>query len=199
MSEAGVSEALLRRLNPSMLLHSDKSISISETTGDGREDKGLGTITFQLTSPCIRLRLPPEPVKWLANKKCGDAVIFEFAGDQTILHLIEMKSTLGPDAWTKTKQQLAGAYHNVLALAGVLHLSSPFEIKAHVAFREDRLSPASTPDATLLKQPLGKPAAETFNDWSEGRIDIDGVADIPLKKIRRDNDGNASASLGYAV
>jgi hypothetical protein len=193
MSEARVSEALLRRLNPSMLLHGDKSISISETAG---EDKGRGTITFQITSRCIGLRLPPAPVKWLANQQCGDAVVFECVGEQTILHLIEMKSTMRPDAWTKTKKQLAGAYHNALALAGALHLSPPFEIKAHVAYREDRLSPTSTADALLLKQPLGRRAIEDFNDWSDGRIGIDGVADIPLNKIRRDSDGNASARLG---
>nr|WP_294513597.1 hypothetical protein [uncultured Rhodopila sp.] len=193
MHEARVSEALLRRLNPSMLLHSDKSISISETAGD---EKGRGTITFQLTSLCFRLRLPPEPVKWLANQQCADAVIFEFAGERTILHLIEMKTTMRPDAWTKTKQQLVGPYHNALALAGVLQLSPPFEFKAHVAYREDRLGPAATADGLMLKQPLGKLATETFNDWSEGRIGIDGMADIPLNKIRRDGDGNASASLG---
>jgi hypothetical protein len=47
-----------------------------------------------------------------------------------------------------------------------------------------------------LKQPLGKLATETFDDWSEGGIGLDGVADIPLNKIRRDEDGNASARLG---
>jgi hypothetical protein len=176
-----------------MLQYSDKSISISEAAGD---DKGRGTITFQLTSSCIGLRLPSEPVKWLQDQECGDAVVFEFAGEQTILHLIEMKSTMRPDAWTKTKRQLAGAYHNALAMAGVLHLSPPFVIKAHVANREDRLSPASSPDALLLKQPLGKSATEIFNDWSDGRIGIDGMADIPLNKIHRDSDGNAPASLG---
>lgn len=178
-----------------MLLHSDKSISISKTTGDGREDTGLGTITFETMSRCIGLRLPPTPVKWLATQRCGDAVVFEFTAGQTILHLIEMKSAMRPSEWIKTKQQLAGAYHNALALAGVLHLNPPFEIRVHVAYRDDRLTGRSSADGTILKQRLGGPATETFHDWTEGRIGIDGIANIPLNKIRRDENGDATAGL----
>lgn len=112
-----------------------------------------------------------------------------------ILHLVELKSTVDPDEWDKIKKQLKGAYHNALAVRGVLELPDISAVKVIITCSEDRLGSATSATTASLKFGLGKPQRYAAVDWLERRVAIDDLNDIPLNIVIRDPDGNASAHL----
>lgn len=183
---------VLKRLQAGSVTTSDKFVEVSEARGD---ERGLGTIRLQVEAPCLRLRLPEKPVRWLAAQKCADAIIFEFVGDKPVLHLVELKSRMTPGEWQKVKEQLSGAYHNALAVGGVLELPGFSAIRAHVACREDRVSAETTASPSTLKLGLGQRIPDGAADWIARRFTLDGIVNVPLSVIFRDTDGNASAQL----
>jgi hypothetical protein len=192
MADFPVPADILKRLRAESITVSDKFIDISETRGD---ERGLGTLILQVEAPCVRLRLPETPIRWLATQKCADAIVFEFSGEKPVLHLVELKSAMTPGGWKNVKEQLSGAYHNALAVGGVLHLAEFAAIRAHVACREDRIRPDATASPSTLKLGLGLRLPDGVSDWIARRFTLDGVANVPLSVILRDADGNASAHL----
>jgi hypothetical protein len=120
--------------------------------------------------------------------------VIEFSGDDPTLHLIELKSKMTRDKWLEVKDQLRGAYHNALAIGGVLELGGFAGVRVHVACNEDSISPAATANSSTLKAGLGKPIPDTI-DWVERRLTIEGIPAIPLTVTFRDKDGNAKAQL----
>ena len=134
---------------------SDEFVTVSETDGDGKDGRGIGTLTLHATAPSLCVRLPRQPVAWLDEKKSADAVILEFVGERPILHLVELKSKVTPKVWQTTKQQFRGAYHNALAVGGVLHVPGFSEIRAHIVYREDGISPEGSTAPSTLKLGLG--------------------------------------------
>jgi hypothetical protein len=174
---------------------SDEYVIVSETSGDGKDDRGVGTLMLHVAAPSICIRLPREPVSWLNERRCADAIVLEFFNESPVLHLVELKSKMTPKEWQKTKQQLRGAYHNALAVGGVLHLQGFSAIKTHVAYREDSVSPEGATAPSTLKLGLVQRLPDNVGDWIARRLVIDGIAAISLNLILRDAAGNAAGQL----
>jgi hypothetical protein len=183
------------RIDPSFIECDDTTIAVTETDHDG-QGRGPGTLTLTVTTPCIRIRLPRQtPAKWLKEKKCADSVVFEFVPDGVNLHIVELKSKVGPQEWLKCKQQFCGALHNALAINGVLELSEFRLIRLHLAYTTDTISPQTTAAPSTLKLGLGN-RVPGVADWIARRVDLDSWTAVPLSLILRDGQGNASATLG---
>jgi hypothetical protein len=196
MSELPVSAEILGRLDKDVIEHSNTEITVHEPKGSGASGKGKGTLFLKVSTHCIRIRIPDKngPAGWLTEQKCADAIVIEFSDDGPMLHLIELKSKMTRGQWRDVKKQLLGAYHNALAIGGVLELPRFAGVRVHVLCSEDSISPAATANSSTLKAGLGKPLPDTI-DWVERRLTLDGIAGIPLDVTLRDEAGNARARL----
>jgi hypothetical protein len=181
----------LKRLKPGIHCYSSTSISVVETAKGGE-----GEVTFRVCTPCLHVRIPEEPVKWLGTKSCGDSVIFEFINDEVHLHLVELKSKIGAKVLEKIKYQIHGAYLNALAISGVLEFSDFSSVTVHIAYNEDSFSVINNASPILLKMGLGEHRNSDVSDWIERRIRIQDLPDAcNVRDIIRDSAGNGHADL----
>ena len=94
---------------------SDEIFHLTEK-GEGQAD-----VEVSLSNPCILFRdLENRKLKYFKNNKCADYVLFEYQGQNWIVHIFELKKTVKTKEWEHIKQQFSGALQNALALAGVL-------------------------------------------------------------------------------
>jgi hypothetical protein len=164
-----------------------------------KEALGAGEVTFTPAENCYVFLPGGVPISWLENQKCADGAILA-ARDSACagIHLVELKSGIRASGWPNIKMQLEGLLHNVRALYAISGLTAPQQIKAYVAYRNDYISKANTAAPILLKMPLGLKAKQlgpSTEDWECNMISLLDDKNIPLVKIQRDENGNATASL----
>ena len=164
-------------------------IPVTETAAEG-----AGTLTLTMRTHSLAVRLK-DTIPWLVERKCGDAIVLEFFPDRLVAHLVELKSTVGDRKFEDAVSQFRGAYHNALAIAGVLELTKPDEIRCHVAFKVDRVSPVGNASPSGLKTRLGRKPAANAVDWIARRLTIDELQDIPFTWTHRGPDGNAAVEI----
>jgi len=190
-----ISEKILKRLKKEFHFFHDTEVSIEEKQGDGRGG-GVGTITLQVHSPCLCVRVPAEPIRWLSTKSCGDSIIFEFNHNIVHLHLLEMKSRITLNTWQKAKVQIHGAYLNALAMSGVLGIGDFGSVTVHIAYKEDSLHSNFNATPVVLKVGLGDHGSVDVGEWITRRV---AIQDVPtpcdLRLIIRDGAGDGKANL----
>ena len=166
---------------------------------------GEGTITFQVEHPCIAIRPDSKtpPISWLASHNCADGAFVSFTPDGIELHIVEMKSRLGPSDWEEVKIQFIGMLYNALALKGVTHMPEFSSITCYIAFKLDRISVETSPTPISFKRGVGiasiktqSPAiqSKSISDFRSGNVDIASQS-VRLVKLQRDQNGNATLSL----
>jgi hypothetical protein len=151
---------ILERIKVEYIAQSETKLDVAEA-----EEGGKGRVTFSLSSSCIRVRLPRQPIKWLRNQRSADAIIIQTRGEAVHLHLIELKSKMSASEWLKTKEQSDGAYLNALAIGALWKLPDFASVNLHVAYREDRLRSADVTAPSVLKRGLGERLPVDVSDW----------------------------------
>jgi len=189
-----VAPELLCLVNSDYRSESNTLIDITEIQTDGR-GRGAGRIRFAVSSPCVAVRLPGQPIKWLTNQKCGDAVIFQFTGDDVHLHVVELKSKMTAGEWIKTKEQVEGAYLNAVAIRSIWELPEFLSVSVHVAYGDDGLVPDRITTPSVLKPGLGSRSSVSVADWLSDRIYLGIIGHAHLLRIKRGSDGNAELAL----
>lgn len=111
-------ETRLELLEESFISISDHQIHLTE-----KEKQGSASLQIELRYPCILFHgLEKKKPQYFKNQKCSDYVMFEYAKDHWLLHIFELKRSVGISEWKRMKEQFLGALQNALALAGVLHI-----------------------------------------------------------------------------
>jgi hypothetical protein len=179
---------ILRRLDRN-LLKDGEVVPVTETAEDG-----AGTLSLTMRAKSLAVRLH-RTIPWLSEGKCADAIVFEFLPERLIIHVIELKKQVKLDTWRDMRRQLRGAFHNALALAGVLQITSIDEIQIHVAYTADLVTARESAVPSSLKQGVGRKPRADARDWETRRMQIDDRPDIPINLILRGPDGDAAAQI----
>src|SRR5207248_4484640 len=84
------------------------------------------------------------------------------ADDRFEAHVLEIKITITHQTWSKAKVQMRWSLHRLMAIAGTIG-ARVGRVRCYTAFRDDELSPLSSPDPAMNKLPIGdeSPVAET--------------------------------------
>lgn len=159
-------------LDSHLIVISDSQIHIDEKREQGRAD-----LTLNLQNPCILfMGLEEHRLGYFKNKKCADHVMFEQKENDWILHIFEMKRSVGEKEWKKIKEQFRGAIQNALALAGFLDITIDLNrVCVYSVYRNDKLNDVSNPVKLRYQMHDREPRkwAEDCRDWNEDRIRLD--------------------------
>ncbi|MBC7907680.1 MAG: hypothetical protein H7Y60_13185 [Rhodospirillaceae bacterium] len=155
----------LEWLNRDRLEFSETRVHVEETAREGK-----GVVSFDLTSPCLRLKVGEKPIAWLAEQRCADGLILELSNGRLRVHIIELKKIVRAVTWASIQEQFAGMLRNALAVIGVAGLPEMFEVVFYTAFTQDEVS--ATPDSLMeTKFEVGE-APLAPNSWTATHIDI---------------------------
>ena len=148
-----------------------------------------------------------------SKKKCGffrqestfgfqksvDHIIFEKQDTGWVLHLIEMKSTVGAKTWFSIKAKIRTSYFTALALANVLGITI-IKVHTYTTFEEEKFTPKSqTVNPATLHHLTGKLAIDPKSDeWDKEKILINVGTQIsfPHKAIKMNRSEDNSRLLG---
>lgn len=188
----------LELLNKSLITISREQIHLTEKKKEGTAD-----LQLQLYHPCILFHdLEKRKLQFFKNQKCSDYVMFEYAQDQNqwLVHIFELKRSVGESEWTHLKAQFMGALQNALALAGVLNITFNLnDVYVYTVFRNDKLNNhANTTKQRLKMYERNNPEYLASHDWNEEKIILDflGEHKFEHQKIKLDIEtGKASFQL----
>lgn len=135
-----------------------------------------------------------RPDKKFGLQKSVDHMIFEQRPEGWILHMIEMKSSVGNKTWIDIKLKVRASYLNAYALAKVLGIKIQ-EIYTYTTYEEEKFGTvADTTSPKLFVPPLGKVVVDYKKDeWDKNQITIELGKKITLPhygiKMERGTDG----------
>lgn len=104
-------------------------------------------------------------------KKCVDHVIWQHKGNDWILHLIEMKTTMGANTWIRVRRQNKGTYLAMVALAAALGIHF-IAVKSYTTYGEVVSDPEESPNLLTRKRTLGKWAQNILKEWKTGKVKL---------------------------
>ena len=109
--------------------------------------------------------------KDLGLNKSVDHVIFQNVSGKCVVHLIEMKTTVGARTWFDIKQKVRTSYLNILALAATLDIDIQ-KVVVYTTYNENKFDvPDTNPRAKVA--PLGiKPIDPQKDEWDKNIIHI---------------------------
>ena len=174
-------------LNKTLFVESDTEFELQEKIQEGRAN-----LTCTLAHYSIAFsNVDDHKLPYIKHRKCADALVFtKLDNDNWSLKVIEFKRTISISSWERSKEQFKGAILNSLAISGFLGIRKFVTIEVYSAFREDKLTVKDTDNPVLLKQYVGMPPQEKFEDWKNDYVRIDFINQkLPLKKINLDHDG----------
>ena len=116
-------------------------------------------------------------------KKAVDHFVLIKREDHWELHLIEMKTTVDSDQWTKIKYQMRSSYLNLRALIQFLGVSVKDEhIYAYTAYGNDCMESKQTTNPRMFYPKLGERAIDPKKDeWDSGYINLPLIRDVFVK------------------
>lgn len=158
-------------------------------------ESGAGKAIFTTNKEALHIKhvRNAPPIKWMKNQKCADGAIVIVDPD-VVLHVVELKKTIGNGKWDDIRSQIEGMIFNAIAILAVIGIDRPNEIICHIAYETDRMPAAGSANSISLKFPVGgaKPIGGAL-DWANSRITLDNFGGITLRKIHRNN---ASTGVG---
>lgn len=110
----------------------------------------------------------------IGMQKSVDHVLLEKKGESKwILHLIEMKSSVGNKTWRDIKQKVRTSYLSMEALAAVMGIKVE-EIKTYTTYETEKFnSSKETTNPKMIIPPLGEPAIDfKKEEWDKNIIRI---------------------------
>lgn len=184
-------------LCPNRCNQSHRGRFVVQETADG----GKGSLEFHCPVPYVLVNLSGNggSIVWLKSQRRPDAIVLELLPDgETVITVVELKSTLSPSEWGKAKEQFEVGVLNGLALMGVLGRSTVSQIRFVIAFRKNNLVPEESPSPALLRasvQPKGKPGWQDFQAGELPALWL-GSAKIICAMRNAEGDGAAVIDLG---
>lgn len=124
-------------LESGLVKTSKQEMHLTEKTEEGSAD-----LTLHLNNACILFSdLENKKLGYFRNKKCADYIVYENRASGWILHVFELKRSVGQKEWLAMKEQFKGAIQNALAIAGVLGISIELaQVRIYSVFRNDKLN-----------------------------------------------------------
>ena len=159
-------------LDNNLVKVSSENLHIVEKKSGGEAD-----LTVKLKNPSILFeKLEEKKLGYFINKCCADNVLFEYKNEKWILHIFELKRSVGKSDWGKIKLQFRGALQNAFALSGLLGIKIQMQdIHVYTAYRNDKLNH----QANSVKQRVqmyGKEDSELVEarkEWNATQISFD--------------------------
>ncbi len=132
----GELEKRLDMLDGNLVCVSDSQIHLIE-----KREQGAADLTLNLQNPCILFQgLEDHKLGYFTNPKCADFALYEQNKDGWMLHIFELKRSVGEKEWGKMKLQFKGAIQNALAIAGFLDIKISLDrICVYSVYRNDKL------------------------------------------------------------
>jgi hypothetical protein len=173
-----------------------------------RERQGEANVACRIPegSLCIQWILKDGLFLFLREQKNADGAFFLGAGQEAFeAHVIECKRTVDQSKWNDINHQMGWTLLRLRALAGVLGVTLSRAV-LYTAYRNDKLSPDSSPNPAAMRRTVGAPAEpeeqELNNarrrqlDWMEDDIELRGFSGrFPHKKIELDANGAGAVDL----
>lgn len=130
----------------------------------------------------------------IGMQKSVDHVLLEKRADNKwILHLIEMKSSVGNKTWRDIKQKVRTSYLSMEALAAVMGIEVE-EIKTYTTYENEKFnSGRETTNPRMIVPPLGEPAIDfKKEEWDKNiiRIKVGDEITFSHKGIKMENIDN---------
>lgn len=184
---SGELQRRLELLNKDLIVVADQEVHLKENSKEGFVD-----LTLRLQNKCIVFKdLEHRKLEYFENKKCADYLMYEQKGGQWLVHIFELKRSVGESEWGKIKLQFKGAMQNALAIAGFLDITVDLEgIYVYTVYRNDKLNHFADP-VRLRCQMYRKGKRnipEECKDWNgaEAELDFLGKKGFAHKKISLD-------------
>ncbi len=191
-------EKRLELLDRGSVIISDRQMQLTE-----KEEQGAASLKLILQYPCILFcGLEKKKLQYFKNQKCSDYVLFEFAKDHWLLHIFELKRSVGVSEWERIKKQFLGALQNALALAGVLHIEMDLnDVYVYTVYRNDKINHmANTVKARLRMHEPNRFMQKETGGWNEKELAVDflGRRSLVHQKIKLDiESGEGSFQLRF--
>lgn len=137
----------LELLDSNLVLVSEKEFHLKE-----KKSEGIAELTLELHNFCILFsELEKKKLGYFKNKKCADFLMFERNQGSWIVHIFELKRSVGESEWKKMKEQFKGALQNALAVAGILGIDIELNnVSFYSAYRNDKLNDYANPGEDAL-------------------------------------------------
>lgn len=123
-----------------------------------KQSGGRGKCIFQAATNTLLIHMRENKFWALKNQRCAEAAFVHFDENNAgTLYLLEMKSTLRQSEFEKVLQQFDGMYLSSLAVLSLLNLPKPENVKAIVAFSQNKMDkPIDEKPLILNKQIIGQ-------------------------------------------
>lgn len=156
-------------LDGNLVCTSDSRIHLIEKKKQGEAD-----LTLNLQNPCILFQgLEDHKLGYFTNHKCADFAVYEQKKDGWMLHIFELKRSVGEKEWGKMKEQFKGAIQNALAIAGFLDIEIRLDrICVYSVYRNDKLKRFFDPVSLRFQmhnKGEGK-CPEDCQDWNDKEV-----------------------------
>lgn len=167
-----------------VLLCTDAVLRVEETSPGGE-----AVVKFDNPGAVILIKNFKEraPIEWLKNKSCADGVLITATNDEVIAHIVELKSKLTFKNWRKAKEQFEGAALNARAVLKILNIAQFDQVVCYISFLTEEISAKNAVNLVHLKTLVGQHAPlGDGGAWMEEKLGFCEIANIPVKKIPRD-------------
>lgn len=164
-------EKRLELLESGSIVVSDQKMHLTE-----KEKQGAASLQLILRYPCILFcGLEKKKLQYFKNQKCSDYVMFEYVKSRWLLHIFELKRSVGTSEWEHIKEQFLGALQNALALAGVLHIEMNLnDVYVYTVYRNDKINHlANTVKERLRMHDRDKNRPKETSDWNKKELEVD--------------------------
>ena len=137
-----------------------------------------------------------NPAHIYGFKKCIDHFILQYHDDAWILHMIEMKKSVGASTWRGSiKPKMRSSYLNIQAFAAVMGIKIS-RVIAYTTYEEekfDRGEVRETTNPVLYKGASGKPVYDSKRDeWDKDCMNLDIGKNYVIEhhkiQLKRDSD-----------
>lgn len=175
----------LELLDSNLVLVSEKEFHLKE-----KKSEGIAELTLELHNFCILFsELEKKKLGYFKNKKCADFLMFERNQGSWIVHIFELKRSVGESEWKKMKEQFKGALQNALAVAGILGIDIELNnVSFYSAYRNDKLNDYANPGKMRYQMYRHKTKLlpQDCRDWNEESIAFEflGTREFMHKKIQ---------------
>lgn len=149
----------------------------------------------------IKAKDQGTPLWALKNKKCAEGAFAILDNNNQVisLHIIEMKSSLTYDEFSKVIEQLKGMYLMAYSVLSILKSDIPKEIKTYVAYKSEtvKIKPNPTPKR-IPKKSIGIKDS-ILESWETEKIELahNNIAKL-IKQVRAD-DGNGYFNCDFGM